>query len=353
MESLQTITEWFDAALGTGGGLISGDTRAPVQRVLLASELNAGSVAEAIDAHADVLLTMLTPAATLVGSAGEDLRALIGADIALYGAGAGMGPVVADAIGRALGLSGTAPLRALDTLEYALLVVYTPQEHSEAVRLALAGAGAGAIGDYTGCGWSVTGTGEFTPGAGAVPTIGQVGTHEQVSERRLEMVVPLPLIPTVTHALRKSHPYEEPAFSFLATHPAPSRTGRGVLGTLGEPLTASGIAALLLPELPAASARYSGDGSTYTTVAILTDCSEQDVAEISRAGADVLITSEVSTGVHDLAYERGLGLIDLPRPAMAWAALPVLARRIGHDYDGEIDTIVSMATGPVWRNLGP
>ena len=53
-------------------------------------------------------------------------------------------------------------------------------------------AGAGQIGDYSHCSWSVTGTGQFLPHDGASPAIGTVGTVEQVAEDRVEVVAPAP-----------------------------------------------------------------------------------------------------------------------------------------------------------------
>ena len=48
------------------------------------------------------------------------------------------------------------------------------------------GAGAGQIGDYSQCSWSVTGTGQFLPHEGATPAIGSVGSVVQVTEDRVE-----------------------------------------------------------------------------------------------------------------------------------------------------------------------
>src|SRR5699024_4954807 len=128
--------------------------------------------------------------------------------------------------------------------------------------------GAGAIGDYTGCAWSVTGTGEFTPGAGADPAIGQVGAHEQVEERHLGMVVPLDLIPAVTAALRNAHPYEEPAISFIATHPVPSRHGRGRIDILPGAAGVSELRAALAHELPGVQIRVRPAAGEIRKVAI-------------------------------------------------------------------------------------
>ena len=69
-------------------------------------------------------------------------------------------------------------------------VVFVPAENADAVREAMFAAGAGHIGDYSHCSWSVSGTGQFLPHDGASPAIGSVGTVEQVPEDRVEMIAP-------------------------------------------------------------------------------------------------------------------------------------------------------------------
>lgn len=92
-----------------------------------------------------------------------------------------------------------------------LLVVYVPESHTAALIEALSDAGAGQIGDYDRCAWSVLGQGQFRPLAGANPTLGRAGELERVAEHRVEMVVDASRIKPVLEALVATHPYEEPA----------------------------------------------------------------------------------------------------------------------------------------------
>ncbi|WP_127555603.1 NGG1p interacting factor NIF3 [Saccharospirillum alexandrii] len=97
-----------------------------------------------------------------------------------------------------------------------LLVVYVPETHTEALIEALSDAGAGSIGDYDRCAWSVLGQGQFRPLAGANPTLGHTGQLERVAEHRVEMVVNIDRIKAVLQALVVAHPYEEPAHHVVA-----------------------------------------------------------------------------------------------------------------------------------------
>jgi len=56
------------------------------------------------------------------------------------------------------------------------------------------------------------GTGTFRGGEGTAPTVGERGREERVPELRLETVFPAELHEHVIAALRRAHPYEEPAF---------------------------------------------------------------------------------------------------------------------------------------------
>jgi hypothetical protein len=92
------------------------------------------------------------------------------------------------------------------------LVVFVPAEALDAVRDAVFAAGAGRIGDYERCSWYTEGTGTFLGGESAEPSVGEKGREERVPELRLETVFPEDRHDEVIAALRKAHPYEEPAF---------------------------------------------------------------------------------------------------------------------------------------------
>lgn len=96
------------------------------------------------------------------------------------------------------------------------LVVFVPLDALETVREALFQAGAGKIGDYTRCSFFTEGTGTFLPGEGSSPAIGVPGREERVAEARLETVYPADRHDEVIAALRRAHPYEEPAFDVYA-----------------------------------------------------------------------------------------------------------------------------------------
>ncbi|MDO8564781.1 MAG: hypothetical protein Q7R88_02180 [bacterium] len=95
------------------------------------------------------------------------------------------------------------------------IITFVPETHAVAVRLAMGNVGAGKIGNYTHCSFSVKGTGRFIPQTGAHPALGKVGEIEEVPEERIEMVCRAELLNEVITAIKKAHPYEEvPIFIF-------------------------------------------------------------------------------------------------------------------------------------------
>jgi hypothetical protein len=91
------------------------------------------------------------------------------------------------------------------------IVVYVPETHAEKLREAMGNAGAGKIGNYSHCTFTLKGTGRFRPEEGASPTIGSVGKLEEVLEDRIETVCSADKLEEVLKTIRNVHPYEEPA----------------------------------------------------------------------------------------------------------------------------------------------
>lgn len=93
--------------------------------------------------------------------------------------------------------------------ELVKLVVFVPEENADAVRGALGKAGAGKIGNYAYCSFSIKGTGRFMPGDGANPHIGSAGTLEAVAEERIEVACEKDQVEEIIRVIKDVHPYEE------------------------------------------------------------------------------------------------------------------------------------------------
>jgi hypothetical protein len=83
------------------------------------------------------------------------------------------------------------------------LVVYVPEDHAEELREAMGKAGAGKIGNYSHCTFTLKGVGRFKPEEGANPTQGEVGKLEEVVEDRIETVCTGEVLAEVLRAIRE------------------------------------------------------------------------------------------------------------------------------------------------------
>jgi len=95
------------------------------------------------------------------------------------------------------------------------LVVYIPVADADKIRQVLGEAGAGQLGNYDFCSFSVKGTGRFRPLKSAKPAIGEVGKFTEVEEERIEVEVDEEILGDVVYKVRKAHPYEEPAIDII------------------------------------------------------------------------------------------------------------------------------------------
>ncbi len=91
------------------------------------------------------------------------------------------------------------------------IVIYVPIKNADAVREAIANAGAGKLGNYSHASFSSSGIGRFKPLPGAHPAIGAVGKLEEVEEEKIEVTCNGEILNDIIGTIRRAHPYEEPA----------------------------------------------------------------------------------------------------------------------------------------------
>ncbi|MFZ1162690.1 YqfO family protein [Mycobacterium sp.] len=206
-------------------------------------------------------------------------------------------PGVSDALAHALGLTVEAvlePAAASQNLDK--WVIFVPPENAEALRASIFAAGAGHIGDYSHCGWSVTGTGQFLPEDGASPAIGSVGAVEQVVEDRVEVVAPAWARGRVLAAMRDAHPYEEPAFDIIALTLPPGDVGLGRIGSLPRPEPLSAFVSRVRAGLPQTSwgVRAAGDPDRLVSrVAVCGGAGDSLLGAVAAADVQAYVTADL------------------------------------------------------------
>jgi dinuclear metal center YbgI/SA1388 family protein len=304
-------------------GLVCGDPDDPIDSVTVAVDATA-AVVDVVGprglllAHHPLLLRGVDTVAASTPK-GALIHRLIRRGAALFTAHTNAdaaAPGVSDALAEVLGLTVESVLdpaaggSALDKW-----VVFVPAGDAERVREALFLAGAGHIGDYSHCSWSVAGTGQFLPGASASPAVGTPGEIERVTEQRVEVIAPAGIRADVLAAMRASHPYEEPAFDVVSLAPLPTGTGIGRIGSLTRPVRFADFVAKAGSVLPQTNwgVRAAGDPDAIVTrVAVCGGSGDSLLSAAAAAGVQAYVTADLRHHPADEHRRRSdVGLVDI------------------------------------------
>jgi len=348
-------------------GLVCGDPSEIVEAVTVAVDATPSVVAQVparglLLAHHPLLLRGVDSVSADTAK-GALIHSLIRTGRALFTAHTNAdsaAPGVSDALAAALGLEVTDVLSpvpsgpALD--KWAVFVPSEDPETAAAVRSAMFSAGAGQIGDYSQCSWSVAGTGQFLPHEGATPTIGTVGAVEQVAEDRVEMVAPASSRAAVLAGLRSAHPYEEPAFDILALQPIPADVGLGRIATLPNPEPLAAFVSRVRGALPATSwgVRASGDPTApVSRVALCGGAGDSLLAEVAAAGVQAYVTADLR---HHPADEHSrvsdVALVDVAHWASEYPWCHQAARLLNDHFGASLPVTVSDVRTDPWNVEG-
>ncbi|UXP32446.1 Nif3-like dinuclear metal center hexameric protein [Reichenbachiella agarivorans] len=112
------------------------------------------------------------------------------------------------------------------------LTTFAPRDQADQILSTLHQAGAGNIGNYDQCSFSVDGTGRFRPNEKANPYSGTSGEIQHEAETRIEVMLPTHLSHKVIRALHKAHPYEEVAYYLNELSNINQEVGAGMVGEL-------------------------------------------------------------------------------------------------------------------------
>jgi len=324
-------------------GLAVGSASWAADRVLVALTLTEQAVQRALDERAGLVILHHPPNWEPLRELCMDVAAtrrcvrLAAAGIACYAAHTSLDITVGgvnDVLAERLGLVDCRPLIAGPHAEMVKLVTFVPEADLAAVRAAVMSAGAGGIGAYTECSFSVAGTGTFVPGGETNPFVGEKGRLNEVPERRFETIFPKALTERVVAALCAAHPYEEPAYDLAPLLNKDASIGLGVSGQIEPEQPLSAFVRAVAEALEVDSPRYAGDpGRMIRRVGVIGGGGASLMKEIP-AGLDVLVTGDV--GYHDAltALDRGLCVIDATHDGTEKWAIPAVARYLQDSVPG-------------------
>ncbi len=117
------------------------------------------------------------------------------------------------------------------------LAVFVPHSHKEQLLNALFAAGAGDIGQYSECSYSVDGSGTYKPGEAANPYLGEKGKRHSEPEARVEVIFPEWRQAKLVKTMKENHPYEEVAYDIFPLVNSWQQVGSGLIGELPEAIS--------------------------------------------------------------------------------------------------------------------
>ena len=347
-------------------GLVCGDPDDEVRAIVLAVDPVTATVSEAIEGQAQLLVThhpLLLRGVHGVAATtpkGRVVHGLVSGGCALYTAHTNADAPsngVSESLALALGLREVTPLEPASAEPLDKVIVFVPGADADAVRRALADAGAGRIGRYDSASFTSPGEGRFRPLDGATPAIGSVGELQLVDEVRVEVVSPRDHRENVLAAMLAAHPYEEPAYDVVELAPTdePAR-GQGRIGTLAAPTTLREFAEHVADVLPATAhgVRVAGDPDQQVrTVALCGGAGDFLLDQVRRTDADVYLTSDLrhhpaSEFREYLAPRSGPALVDVAHWAAEWTWLPVLRRKLAAVLGDTVEVRVSTTPTDPW-----
>lgn len=173
------------------------------------------------------------------------------------------------------------------------VVVFVPHEAVSQVEKAMCDAGAGRLGNYDNCSYSMNGEGHYRPLEGAEPWAGNVGEVHEEPEVRLEVLVNKAMCSRVVSAMLKAHPYEEPAFDIIALENEDKYAGLGVIGDI-EPQDARRFLESVKKSFEVETMRYSGNlDRKVSRIAMCGGAGVEFAGLAMSQGAEVYITGDM------------------------------------------------------------
>lgn len=232
-----SLQEKYDNA-----GLLVGNNQMEVIGVLICIDVTEKVLQEAIEKNCNLIVShhplIFSGLKKIIGQ-NEVQRCVISAiknNIAIYAAHTNLDNVLGGVNGKIATKIGLKNIRILQPKEDGLLKLsnYVPRLHLYAVRNALFNAGAGHIGNYNNCSFSVQGHGTFKANDNAHPFVGQIDELHTEPEMKIEVILPKSIKDKVIEALLQSHPYEEPAYDIIPLENTWNEVGAGIIGELEE-----------------------------------------------------------------------------------------------------------------------
>jgi len=299
-------------------GLLLGDARQNVKNILVTIDITSQVVSEAKKLKTDLIVSYHPviwdglKKITVDGPTGI-IYELIQSGISVFSIHTALDAAIGgvnDGLAEIIGIGNVEPIG--DYVENPAgdnykLVVFVPINAAAKVANAVFAAGAGAIGNYSHCGFGAKGNGTFLPLEGARPAIGKKGRFETVPEVRFETIVPAEKLERVVAAMKKAHPYETPAFDCFRLYNPQAKFGLGRIGKLEKPMQLNRIVERIKKYTGVRTIGIIGNEKRLVkTAAVCAGSCGRIINLVIAAKADLYLTGELKHHQALAAQEAGL-----------------------------------------------
>ena len=355
---LQLAQDWDNV------GLLVGDSNSEIKNIMLTIDVTKDVVAEAKKKNIDLILSyhpIIWDGLKSITNAGESqvVYQCIKAGINVFSIHTAFDVAdggVNDLLAEILGIENAQPIG--DFVDqpggvFYKFITFVPEENVNQVADAIYKAGAGAIGNYSNCGFESAGTGTFLPSKDANPAIGKPDKTERVNEIKLESIVPENKITDVIAAMRSAHPYETPAFDVFRHYDCNGKLGLGRIGKLKTPLTMPQIIENIKKTTGADAVGIIGkQRRTVKKAAVCAGSCGPILNSVMAQNADLYLTGELKHHMALAAQEAGLTCICLSHTVSERFALKNIAKRLKKQLKDVTICLSKKDADPFkWKNI--
>ena len=174
------------------------------------------------------------------------------------------------------------------------LTTYVPKKNLEDLKNKLYVSGAGTIGDYDECSFTVKGIGTFKGNSKSNPVIGKKGHYTKIEEFKVTFTFPKHKELEILQTLKINHPYDEYAYEIITTENINKDIGLGMIGKLSKSMSEKKFIDYIKDKMNTKFIRHSElTERNIKTIAVLGGSGSFAINNAISANADVYITSDL------------------------------------------------------------
>ncbi len=174
------------------------------------------------------------------------------------------------------------------------LTTYVPKNEAKNLRNALFKAGAGDIGNYSNCSFSLDGVGSFKGGKESNPTIGEKGEIHFENETQISVIFQKHLESKIIKTLFNVHSYEEVAYEITTLDNTNQTIGMGMIGEFDTAKNEDEFLEYLKHNMQTECIRHSElTNKTIKKVAVLGGSGSFAIQAAKAAGADAFVSADL------------------------------------------------------------